>query len=518
VKLGNVITPFKVGLLVIAAAVGTIFMIVQFTSGMAMNEDDSYLVYAYFDDVTGLAVRSRVVISGIPVGYIRSIRLEKQKARVDIMVDNTIALHKGDKQPGGWNKNGATVSRKQASLIGDYYLELSAGTAGDTLKHGDEIENVLTAVGPEELMENFNTITKDIQQVTESLAEVFGGENGAKRIDQMVSDLQQVLSTVRIFVEENRESLGRIVINAELTSAEVREFAEAGTELMESMLRDARAVVQEVKFIIGQSSGDLQAGLGTLQGTLSRLQSTLDSLNYSLQNIQDITDKVNEGEGTVGKLINDPSIANRTDRILADAEEYVDSLARLKTIVELRSAYYVKNARFKNTLGLKLQPANNKYYLIQLVDDFRGTTRVVRDDVNTTQSNSQDPLYRETRVTTTDEFKFSAQLARGLEVSPSMMLFGRFGIMESSGGLGADLYLTEGYDFKIATDLFDFGRNINPRLRARATYEFFEFAYIMGGVDDIFNGDQRDYYFGIGLEFNDDDLKALISTTGVPAP
>lgn len=517
-KIGNVITPFKVGLLIIAAAVGTIFMIVQFTSGMAMNEDDSYLVYAYFDDVTGLAVRSRVVISGIPVGYIRSIRLEDQKARVDIMVDEKITLHKGVKQPGGWNKNGATVSRKQASLIGDYFLELSPGATGEPLQDGAQIENVLTAVGPEELMENFNTITKDIQQVTESLAEVFGGENGAKRIDQMVSDLQQVLSTVRAFVEENRESLGRVVYNAEMTSAEVREFAVAGTEMMEAMLQDARSVVQEVKFIIGQSSGDLQAGLGTLQGTLSRLQSTLDSLNYSLQNMQDITDKVNEGEGTVGKLINDPSIANRTDRILADAEEYVDSLARLQTIVELRSAYYVKNGRFKNTLGLKLQPANDKYYLIQLVDDFRGTTRVVRDDVNTTQSDSQDPLYRETRVTTTDEFKFSAQLARGLEFSSSAMLFGRFGVMESSGGVGADLYLTDGYDFKIATDLFDFGRNINPRFRARATYEFFEFAYIMGGVDDVFNRDQRDYYFGIGLEFNDEDLKALISTTGVPSP
>lgn len=517
-KLENIITPFKVGLLVIAATLGTIFMIVQFTSGVAMNEDDRYQVYAYFDDVTGLAVRSRVVMSGIPVGYIKSIRLENQKARVDIMVDESLELHEGVKKPDGWNKNGATVARKQASLIGDYYLELSPGTQGPPLKDGDQIENVVTAVGPEELMENFNTITKDIQKVTESLAEVFGGDKGAARIDQMVADLQEVLSTVRVFVETNSDSLGRIVTNAEMTSAEVRQFAAVGTELMESMIRDARAVVQEVKFIIGQSSGDLQAGLGTLQGTLSRLQSTLDSLNYSLQNVQDITDKVNEGEGTVGKLINDPSIADRTDRILADAEEYVDSLARLKTIVELRSAYYVKNARFKNTVGLKLQPALDKYYLIQLVDDFRGTTLVVRDDVNTTQSGSQDPLYRETRVTTTDEFKFSAQLARGWEISPSMMLFGRFGIMESSGGLGADLYLTEGYDFKIATDLFDFGRNTNPRFRARATYEFFEFAYIMGGVDDVFNGDQRDYYFGIGLEFNDEDLKALISTTGVPTP
>jgi phospholipid/cholesterol/gamma-HCH transport system substrate-binding protein len=32
----------------------------------------------------------------------------------------------------------------------------------------------------------------------------------------------------------------------------------------------------------------------------------------------------------------------------------------------------------------------------------------------------------------------------------------------------------------------------------------------MGGVDDILNGDRRDYFIGLSLRFNDRDLKTIL--------
>ncbi|QDG49688.1 MCE family protein [Persicimonas caeni] len=517
-KLKNVITPFKVGLLVLAGIVGTIFMIVQLTGGVSFSEEDSYTVYAHFDDVTGLAVNSRVMMAGIPIGQIKSIELAGAEARVDVAIDRDIKLYEGIEQPTGRYKNGATVAKKQASLIGDFFLEITPGTEGDVLDDGDRIHNVVEPVGPEELFERFNEITADIQQITESLSAVFGGEQGQQKIEQLLADLQEILGTLRTFVGSNSERVGRIVANAEMISRDVAQFTRTGTESLDDMIKDARTVVQEVKFIIGQSSGDLQAGLGTLRGTLSRLQTTLDSLNYSLQNVQDITDKVNEGEGTLGALVNSPTIAEKTERILADAEEFTGRLTRLKTIVQLRSEYHIQHEQLKNVVGVKLQPEPDKYYLLQLIDDFRGNTSIVREDINTTDSSAEDPLYRETTVTTTDDFKFSAQLARGWQATPWFMMYGRFGIMESSGGLGADFLFGEGQDLQVQTDVFDFSVDRNPRFRAFATYEFFEYAYIMGGVDDVLNEERRDYFLGVGLEFDDEDLKAIITTTGVPSP
>ncbi|MFW5968995.1 MAG: MlaD family protein [Persicimonas sp.] len=517
-KLENIVTPFKVGLLVLAAAAATVFMVVQLTGDTGFGQRDGYELHAYFDDVTGLAKRSRVMMSGVPIGEISSIELEDGRGRVGIRItDPEVTLYEGEEQNGRYI-NGASVAKKQASLIGDYYLEISPGAEGDELEDGDQIHNVIEAVGPEDLFQRFNEISADIEEVTESLSSVFGGPEGAERMDEMVADLAEVLNILNDFVGRNSVRLDRVVANADQISEDVRRFTEVSTESMQGMVQDASTIVEEVRFIIGQSSGDLQAGLGTLRGTLSRLQSTLDSLNYSLQNVQDITDKVNEGDGTVGELVNNPTIAQKSEKILSDAEEFTDRLTKLRTIVELRSEYHMQHAQLKNIAGLKLQPDDNKYYLLQLIDDYRGDTRVVREDVDTTRSDTDDPSYRETTVTTSDDFKFSAQLARGTELAPGVSVYGRFGIMESSGGLGGDLLLTEEEKLEFQADVFDFSLNRNPRVRAMGSYEFFEYVYIMGGVDDVLNPERRDYFLGVGLEFDDEDLKALLTTTGVPSP
>jgi len=35
------------------------------------------------------------------------------------------------------------------------------------------------------------------------------------------------------------------------------------------------------------------------------------------------------------------------------------------------------------------------------------------------------------------------------------------------------------------------------------------------GADDLFNADRRDYFFGLQLRFNDEDLKSILPFTPV---
>lgn len=509
-------TPFKVGLLVLAGLAAAVAMIIVL-GGETLGEGDTKQYHAMFDDVTGLAVRSRIQMAGIPVGTIDSIRLVGSRARVDISVRGDVLLLRGIPENGVY-RNGATIAKRQASLIGDYYLELMPGADGPPLESGDQIYNVLTAVGPEELFERLNDITRDIQQVTESLAAVFGGDEGARTVQQMLDDTQNILATVSRFVEGNTEKFDQIVSDASTISRDITLLTRRGTESIDTILRDTEAIVQEVRFIIGQSTTDVQAGLGTLQGTLARLQRTLDSMNYSLQNVQEITEKINEGEGTIGELVNNPAIALRTEQILDDAGEYISQLARLRTIVELRSEYHANSAQLKNVFGIRLQPHSLKYYQVEFIDDFRGSTTVVTERINTTDSAAGDPVYQETRTTTTDEFKFSLVFARGLQLNDWFSLMGRFGIMESSGGIGGTVGLFPQQSLEIQTDLFDFAASDNPRLRSFASYRFLQYAYISGGIDDVLNPGRRDYFLGAGVRFDDEDLRSILTLTGVPSP
>ena len=533
--MSNVVTPFKVGILTLVGIAAGIFMLATFTSD-GLNAAENKQVYAMFDDVTGLAVKSRVRLAGIAVGEIESIRLEGRRARVTLLVRKDIELKEGiavqaqgDKGPSLYYKNGATVSKKQASLIGDSFLEITPGEQGAIIQEGEQIHNVRGGLPIDQIFEKLNGITTDIQNVTSALSSVLGGDQGARNIEQIIKDLQNILATVNRFVVDNTQTLGLVLDDAKAISSNVRGLSRTGsnsiTEILDDskvVVRDAKAIVQEVRYVVGQSSDDVQAGIGSMSGTLIRLQSTLDSLNYSLQNIQDITDKVNEGEGTLGALVNDPSIAENADGLLVDARSVTAPLARLRTIVGLRSEYHFVSGEFKNFLSLKLQPSRDKYYLLEVIDDFRGVPSVTRETVTNPETGNEE--IRETR-TVTDDLKFSFLFAYTAQVTSWLAMTGRFGLMESTGGVGANLLLFEDRSLNVQADLFDFQFNDSPRVRIFATYGVMPYLNITAGFDDILNSnnpesalDGRNFYMGLGFSLTDDDLKALLTATGVPSP
>ncbi len=64
--------------------------------------------------------------------------------------------------------------------------------------------------------------------------------------------------------------------------------------------------------------------------------------------------------------------------------------------------------------------------------------------------------------------------------------------------------------FEIRQDVFGFGEVVRPRWRVTLGYEFLARLWLLGGADDILTSQQRDYFLGLQLRFNDRDLKALL--------
>ena len=90
-----------------------------------------------------------------------------------------------------------------------------------------------------------------------------------------------------------------------------------------------------------------------------------------MKNMETITDRLEKGEGTVGRLLTDDTIANNVEEITEDAGSFV-RLTRLQTIVGLRTEYNFSRARSRTTCRSQLMPRPDKFYLIELVEDPRG--------------------------------------------------------------------------------------------------------------------------------------------------
>jgi phospholipid/cholesterol/gamma-HCH transport system substrate-binding protein len=280
--------------------------------------------------------------------------------------------------------------------------------------------------------------------------------------------------------------------------------AESRPELRE-ILENIRQTTETVRELMAKGEPGEQPG--ELRETVERVNRASENLESLLRHADNVAARIDRGEGTVGRLTKDETLINEVEEVVENVGELVGGFSRLQTIVELRSDYNFLANTIKSYVGLRLQPAEDKYYLIELVNDPRGLTTFEQIDVDTTNPNDP-PHYREIRTTTTNAFRFSFQFAKRMG-----MFTGRFGIKESTGGIGLDLHLLDDR-FELRQDLFGFGEQIIPRWRVSLGYEFVRKLWLLGGVDNILSDDRRDYFFGLMLRFNDEDLRGLLPVAG----
>lgn len=104
-----------------------------------------YDVYGVFSDIGGLRVGASVVISGVDVGRVKSISLNKQyEARVVLSLDPDIKLQED-----------SIASVKTKGLIGEKYVGITPGAADEIIKPMGRIRETQPAVDLESLISKY---------------------------------------------------------------------------------------------------------------------------------------------------------------------------------------------------------------------------------------------------------------------------------------------------------------------------------------------------------------------------
>jgi phospholipid/cholesterol/gamma-HCH transport system substrate-binding protein len=477
----------KVGLFVAltgAAAYG----IYRFVSPEASG-GGGYTVHAFIHDATGLAAHSRVTIAGIPVGSIDSIKLERGEARLDVKVRNDVALY-----------DNATLGKKSTSLLGEAVIVLTPGTPDYRKLHdGDEIHLIATETTPADLMQEIKEIADDIKHVSEQLAKSIGTEQGGHNIQQILQNLADATDAINKTVRENRETIRTTLVS-------LQQITQNANPEIAKILENVRVVSQEVREMMATTQGP-EGQKGELRDMAERLDRSSKSLESALAHVDSVAGRVDRGEGTIGKLTKDEQLGNEVQEVAEGINDYVQNIARLQTIVGLRSDYNFLANTIKTYVQLRLQPREDKYWFVELINDPRGLTAITDTVVDTTNTN-QPAHYRTISTTTSTAFRFSLGFAK--RVGP---FTGRFGVIESTGGIGLDLHLLQDR-FEFTNDLFGFSEELQPRYRFSLSYEFIKHLWLLGGVDRVFAPNLRDYFLGIQLRFTDDDLKTVLPFAG----
>jgi phospholipid/cholesterol/gamma-HCH transport system substrate-binding protein len=465
----------RVGLMVVVGLIVT-FAVYRYVDERSSGES-GYGVYAYFDDVQGLIAKSRVLVAGIPVGYISGIRLEGARARVDMRIEEGVKLYED-----------ARVSMRSLSLLGERVLLIDPGTPGlPEIPDGGEIKVTDPGVQTDDILITVNDIAKSVKKITAQMERAFGTEEAGDRMESALRNLSDALENIKEVTDEAGPRIVRIMENVELAT-------------------------DDLSRIIHQRRADIDRGIEEVDDTIASIHRAADQLNAVLEDVKEVSGRTARGEGTLGRLTQDETLIDEVEGVAQGLNSFVGGLARLRTIVELRSEYYALSNAFKTYFSIYLKPREGRYFLVQFVDDPRGTLTVTDSIIR----QSPPPLfypneYRRTEITRTNRLRFSAELAKTIAFATF-----RFGIIESTGGLGLDVKVIK-ERLEINTDLFEFGRAVYPRLRIRAGFELIRRFWLVAGVDNIINPG-RDYFVGLQLRFDDEDLKPLIPLGAVAIP
>jgi len=126
-------TQFLVGLFALLGMAALAFL--SFRLGrVELFAPPSFLIYANFDNISGLKVGDSVQIAGVQVGKVTAEQLDDSRARVAMRINEGVKID-----------NDAIASIKTSGIIGDKYIAISLGPGEKYLANGSTLRQTESA-------------------------------------------------------------------------------------------------------------------------------------------------------------------------------------------------------------------------------------------------------------------------------------------------------------------------------------------------------------------------------------
>lgn len=509
----KMMTETKVGLLVIAALGGIIWLSAQTGSFGSHSSKELRILETEFTDADGVGIGSKVKMAGIQVGEVTDVHLNRNGYATLVM-----GIRKDIPYP-----ENVVAQIATSGLIGEKFIALTTDFAPKGELSADTLR-IPSAGKPsvEDMAAGFSQITEDLKAVSASLRSALGGPENADKLANIVNGIENVSTRLDSILggEIKDGQIGKIVDNFASFSEKVN--SDSGNMIAD--LRDSAASLKNILNSNEGTAGDLIANLNVTadnlatitskmrngEGFLGKLMtedsSALDDFSSAMNDIQEVAAKINRGEGTLGQLINDPQTADKINTALDSFSDAAGRVAAFQTEVDFYGYSMMSEDVSKGRFNVTLRPRPHRYYVLGVMSD--GFATEAEDPRSTVGFKGED---------FGDEQKYTVQFGHVYENA----LFGkdmgfRIGLKDSTFGIGTDMAFFDG-KFELNTDLYDFsGENYgtseeNPHLDITTRLNMFhESFYAVGGYDNVFSEKYGSPFVGVGFRFQDDDFKYLL--------
>jgi phospholipid/cholesterol/gamma-HCH transport system substrate-binding protein len=479
---------------------------------------EQFTTCARMRDGSRLAPGSPVLIAGVRIGEVTNLSVEGAFARVDMVLQNDIEI-----PADSW------VTKRAFSPFGDSYVEVipTAGPSGPgapsvvRLRPGQCLTRVLEGNSTDRILRAIDDVMPRVVRGLDRIHEVslYGRKWSLGVLEDRILDAERWLDEGHI--------------------AGPLDKADAALARLEAATLDAASTVSGSQPQVDRTFDRVQNGITAARkqmaeltvslhdGTL-KIRESMDGLDQPADDFAELLAAVNEGrgndhKGTLGRVINEPGIADSLEDGTDSLREGTSSFSRFKSWLGLRTEFNVFARKPRFFVMAEVRARTDKFYLVELE---RGPLGNVPDDqLGDVAGTAQWNRYQEIR----DGIRFTMQFGK---------TFGnwfqiRGGIKESTFGFGADMLMRQG-KLRLSADMYGAYQPV-PRVKLAGALAVFRSIYVIAGVDDVLNAPGyldidkgntevpiqfdkvrygRDYFLGAELHFDDADLSMLLRVYG----
>ncbi len=259
-----------------------------------LSTNDSF--YSVYDNIDGLEEASPVYISGFKVGVVESIKLHKtikDKIVVGFTLEEKVKLPKQTK---------AIIY--PATLIAGKAIKLELSNSTEYYHNGDTIPGILE------------------QDLVSSLSdELLPVKN---KIENLVVSIDSVLA---IFDNERKEDLKTSLDNLNQITTDLNTLLDSENSKLAHILNNVESITNNLKNNNNQIANILN-NFSNISDSLEQanIKTTILNANKTLAEFSEISHKINNGEGTLGMLINNDSLYHNLNYLAADLDSLVIDL------------------------------------------------------------------------------------------------------------------------------------------------------------------------------------------------
>ncbi len=240
----------------------------------------------FYKDVDGLVAGNPVYVNGLSVGQVKNLELSSNdRVKVTLQIASNVPI-----------SDSAVAKLVDGSLLGGKSIVLVLKAGPKVLAEGDSIRSYVQPGMMQTFMDKADPTMKKFDQTLLGVNNMLNDDN-QKKIAQLLSNMESLTMHSRDIMAANKETIAATTANLSKLSASLVETEKQFKPLL--------------------------ANLTTFSDSLkdAKLKATIAQANKTMADLDETINKMNKGNGSMGKLLNEDSLYVHMDKTVKDLDK-----------------------------------------------------------------------------------------------------------------------------------------------------------------------------------------------------